>query len=109
MNSNEKIILIITGASHLLVHAVMLILPAILLVLKDEFGVGLATLGVVATASQFMFGLGALPAGYLEKKNWWKKSFIDLSNRCNCIYNNNIVIKFFMDINKRINVAWIIQ
>ena len=46
----------------------MLILPAILLVLKDEFGVGLATLGIIATASQFMFGLGSLPAGYLEKK-----------------------------------------
>lgn len=46
----------------------MLILPAILLVLQKEFDVGLATLGVVATASQFMFGLGALPAGLLEGK-----------------------------------------
>lgn len=68
MNNNEKIILSITGISHLLVHAVMLVLPAILLVLQDEFGVGLATLGVIATASQFMFGLGALPAGALENK-----------------------------------------
>ncbi len=68
MNNNEKVILTITGFSHLLVHSVMLVLPAILLVLRDQFNVGLATLGVIATASQFMFGLGALPAGILEKK-----------------------------------------
>ena len=68
MNNNEKIILTITGISHLLVHAVMLVLPAILLVLREQFDVGLATLGVIATASQFMFGLGALPTGILEKK-----------------------------------------
>jgi MFS family permease len=46
----------------------MLILPAILLILQNEFNVGLATLGLVATASQFMFGFGALPAGMLENK-----------------------------------------
>ena len=68
MNNNEKVILIITGFSHLLVHSVMLVLPAILLVLQKQFDVGLATLGIIATASQFMFGLGALPAGILEKK-----------------------------------------
>lgn len=68
MKNNEKIILTITGFSHLLVHAVMLVLPAILLVLRDQFDVGLATMGVIATASQFMFGLGALPTGMLENK-----------------------------------------
>ncbi len=68
MNNNEKVILTITGFSHLLVHSVMLVLPAILLVLQKQFNVGLATLGIIATASQFMFGLGALPTGILEKK-----------------------------------------
>jgi predicted MFS family arabinose efflux permease len=68
MNNNEKVILTITGFSHLLVHSVMLVLPAILLVLQKQFNVGLATLGAIATASQFMFGFGALPAGILEKK-----------------------------------------
>lgn len=68
MNKNEKIILFITGMSHLLVHAIMLVLPAILIVLQKEFSVGLATLGIVATAHQFMFGFGALPTGLLEQK-----------------------------------------
>jgi len=68
MEKNEKIILLITGTSHLLVHAIMLVLPAILIVLQKEFVVGLATLGIVATAHQFMFGLGALPTGLLEQK-----------------------------------------
>jgi len=46
----------------------MLVLPAILLVLQKQFNVGFATLGLIATASQFMFGFGALPTGILEKK-----------------------------------------
>jgi len=68
MDNKERNTLAITGLSHLLVHAVMLILPAILLVLQKHFGVGLATLGIIATANQFMFGIGAIPAGILEKK-----------------------------------------
>ncbi|MFC1550573.1 MFS transporter [Candidatus Neomarinimicrobiota bacterium] len=68
MLKEEKIILGITGISHLLVHSSMLVLPSILLVLQSEFNVGLATLGFIVTVSYFMFGLGSIPAGLLEKK-----------------------------------------
>jgi len=68
MQKEEKIILGITGSSHLLVHSSMLVLPSILLVLQSEFNVGLATLGLIVAVSQFMFGLGSIPAGLLEKK-----------------------------------------
>ncbi len=68
MKSHESITLGMTGMSHLLVHSQMLVLPNIFLVLQIQFGVGLDTLGLLATASAFMFGLGALPAGYFERK-----------------------------------------
>ena len=59
MTRFEKIILSITGGSHLSVHALMLALPSLLPVIRNEFDVGLDTLGFVVTVSAFMFGLDA--------------------------------------------------
>lgn len=68
MVREEKIILGITGISHLLVHSTMLVLPSILILLQQEYQIGLAKLGLIVTASLFMFGLGSIPAGLLERK-----------------------------------------
>jgi len=68
MNKFEKIILTITGGSHLSVHALMLALPSLIPIIRNEFNVGLDTLGFVVTVSAFMFGLGAIPAGWAEKR-----------------------------------------
>ncbi len=68
MEKKEKIVLGITGLSHLLVHSQMLVLPNIFLVLQSQFSLGYDTLGLLATASAFMFGLGAIPAGYFERR-----------------------------------------
>ena len=73
MNLDEKFILTITAGSHLSVHCFMLVFPSILLVLKDEFSVGLDIvgldiLGFIATISALMFGIGAIPAGFFESK-----------------------------------------
>ena len=68
MNKFEKIILTITGGSHLSVHALMLALPSLIPIIRNEFDVGLDTLGFVVTISAFMFGLGAIPAGWAEKR-----------------------------------------
>ena len=67
MTRFEKIILSITGGSHLSVHALMLALPSLIPVIRNEFNVGLDTLGFVVTVSGFMFGLGAIPSGWAEK------------------------------------------
>ncbi len=64
----SKTILLLTGASHFSVHASMLIFPAIMTTLKGEFNVGLDTLGWMYMLSSFMFGLGAIPAGFVERK-----------------------------------------
>jgi len=68
MNRFEKTILAITGGSHLSVHALMLALPSLIPIIRNEFNVGLDTLGFVVTISAFMFGLGAIPAGWAEKR-----------------------------------------
>ena len=68
MSKFEKIILSITGGSHLSVHASMLALPSLIPIIRNEFNVGLDTLGFVVTVSAFMFGLGAIPAGWAEKR-----------------------------------------
>ena len=64
----SKIILALTGVSHFSVHASMLIFPAIMITLQKEFGVGLDTLGWMYMLSSFLFGLGALPAGWFEQR-----------------------------------------
>jgi len=68
MTRFEKVILSITGGSHLSVHALMLALPSLIPVIRNEFNVGLDTLGFVVTVSGFMFGLGAIPSGWAEKR-----------------------------------------
>ena len=68
MNRFEKIVLGITGGSHLSVHALMLALPSLIPILRQEFSTGLDTLGLVVTFSAFMFGIGAIPSGWAESR-----------------------------------------
>ncbi len=68
MSRFEKIVLGITGGSHLSVHALMLALPSLIPILRNEFNTGLDTLGLVVTVSGFMFGFGAIPSGWAERK-----------------------------------------
>lgn len=64
----SRILLIITGLTHFAVHAVMVMYPVIIKVLQHEYGVDLATLGWIYGLSGFMFGLGAIPSGWLESR-----------------------------------------
>ncbi len=68
MNGNEKKILLFGAISHALCHGYMLILPAVLLLVKGDFGTGLFEVGMVGNAAYFAFGLGALPAGYFADR-----------------------------------------
>ena len=68
MNRFEKTVLGITGGSHLSVHALMLALPSLIPILRQEFSIGLDTLGLVAAISAFMFGIGAIPSGLAESR-----------------------------------------
>ena len=57
MTRFEKVILSITGGSHLSVHALMLALPSLIPVIRNEFNVGLDGRGFVVTGSGVMVGL----------------------------------------------------
>ena len=47
-------ILIITSIGHFLCHAITLVFPAILLLIRDEFNITLVELGILGTI-QFLF------------------------------------------------------
>jgi MFS family permease len=55
-------------AAHGASHGFVLVLPAVLVALRAEFGASFTTLGAVATVSTMLYGLGALPAGLLADR-----------------------------------------
>jgi MFS family permease len=55
-------------AAHGASHGFVLVLPAVLVALRSEFGASFTTLGTVATVSSMLYGLGALPAGLLADR-----------------------------------------
>ena len=76
MTKYEKIIIGITGSGHSLVHALMLTFPSLIPIVQKEFNVGLDTLGFVVSISALLFGLGAIPAGWLDRYLGGKKLMI---------------------------------
>lgn len=61
-------LILATGASHLLTHAHLLLYPALLVLLRREFGLSLLSLGLIANVHYFASGAGALPAGWLADR-----------------------------------------
>jgi MFS family permease len=55
-------------AAHGASHGFLLVLPAVLVALREEFGASFTTLGTVATVSTMLYGLGALPGGLLADR-----------------------------------------
>jgi MFS family permease len=53
------------GMSHALIHVYELAIPALLILIQAEFGTGDFAMGRVVTLYGLLFGVGALPAGWL--------------------------------------------
>ena len=70
MTTIEKNIIISTGFSHLIVHAMLLTFPSLYPSIKTLFNIGYDSYGSFVFFSSFLFGLGAIPAGYYENKNF---------------------------------------
>jgi MFS family permease len=68
MNKEERFIVLVASLAHGLIHAYGLILPALLLTLTEEFGVGVMEMGIAATVYGVAFGLGAIPAGVVSDR-----------------------------------------
>jgi MFS family permease len=65
MTASQRSVLWTTCLSHGLIHVFELSVPALLVLIQQEFGVGDLSMGEVVTLYGLLFGLGALPAGYL--------------------------------------------
>jgi len=76
MNREEKMIVGLTGCSHALSHGYLLIFPAVLLLLKEEFSLGYLGLGVIGNIMSFTYGLGALPGGMIYNRLGPRKLFL---------------------------------
>ena len=66
--SNFQKNIIITSIGHFLVHAMTMILPAILVLLETEYSVSLISLGKLLTVLILFLGLGGFPAGILADR-----------------------------------------
>ncbi len=66
----------LTGCSHGLSHGYLLIFPAVLLLLKEEFSLGYLGLGVIGNIMSFTYGLGALPGGMIYNRFGPRKLFL---------------------------------
>jgi len=76
MTHEERKIVALTGCSHALSHGYLLIFPAVLLLLKDEFSMGYLGLGVVGNIMTFSYGLGALPGGMIYNRLGPRKLYL---------------------------------
>jgi MFS family permease len=65
MNQEQRKVLWTTCTSHGLIHVYELSIPALLILIQTEFGVGDLRMGEVVTLYGLLFGIGSLPAGWL--------------------------------------------
>jgi len=65
VSSPPRSVLWTTSLSHGLIHVYELAVPALLILIQEDFAVGDLAMGRAITLFGLMFGLGALPAGYL--------------------------------------------
>jgi len=76
MTREDKNIITLTGCSHALSHAYLLIFPAVLLLLKEEFSMGYLGLGIIGNIMTFTYGLGSLPGGMVYNRFGPKKLYL---------------------------------
>ena len=63
----DKKILTATSLGHALTHISMLVLPAVLVPVSQEYGLSLTRVTGIGTVAYLLFGVGALPAGIAGK------------------------------------------
>ena len=66
LSMNRGVFFAILGAAHSLNHSLFLVLPPLLQNIASSLGVSFQTLGLVATVTFFIFGMGALVGGPLS-------------------------------------------
>ena len=72
MRPEAKVVWLVSF-SHLITHAYMTILPAVLIAIATEQSISFVELGLVANIGYFLYGLGAFPVGWLADRYGSKK------------------------------------
>ena len=62
---NEKKLVRIVSFSHFITHSYMTLLPAVLGTIAGEYSMSFMDIGIIANIGYFLYGLGAIPVGYL--------------------------------------------
>ena len=68
MQRHEYKTIWLVSFSHLMTHAYMSILPAVLVMIAAEQDMSFTAIGVITNVSYLLYGLGAFPAGYLADR-----------------------------------------
>jgi YNFM family putative membrane transporter len=76
MTREERKIVALAGCSHALTHGYLLVFPAVLLLLREEFSIGYLGLGVIGNIMTFSYGLGALPGGMIYNRLGPKRLYL---------------------------------
>ena len=72
INRTEKTVVSLACIGHAMTHTYMLILPTLLFQLKDQFDVSITQLTSLWTICYFLYGVMALPGGFLADKLGYK-------------------------------------
>lgn len=76
MTREEKNIVALMGLSHALTHSYLLIFPAALSLLQQEFSLNYLQLGIISNIMTFTYGLGALPGGMIYNRLGPKRIYL---------------------------------
>ena len=76
MDRKDRLIVGLMGSSHAFNHGFLLLYPAVLLLLQEEFSVGYLGLGIIGNIMGFSYGLGALPGGMIYNRLGAKKLYL---------------------------------
>ena len=77
MKISETTTIGFSSAGHTLCHLLTLLFPTVLLALEVEFGLSFKELATLAVPGAFLFGAGALPAGWLGDR-WRKTTLLEI-------------------------------
>jgi MFS family permease len=65
---NHKSVLVFTSLAHSLDHSYVLVFSILMPLIMAEFNMSFAEIGVIASVFGFLFGLNAIPAGFLSDR-----------------------------------------
>ena len=96
LKNSETAAIGFASAGHTLCHLLVLLFPTVLLALEVEMELSYKELAALAVPAAFLFGAGALPAGWLGDR-WSKTNLLDFFLRHWSFYDYNRICSHTFD------------